>query len=348
MKSSTIKIKFSLCVILCLFSIFTSCDDEPVNLPTITQEEAINVNSELYNNVERVSNDNLVCIEFIYPFTLNIFDENLDYINSEVIISNLQFSSILNSIDPTHSIGLSFPILGIDSNGNQIEINDKEQLKAYIDFCLKDEIIGNCNIIISEDECIWRVASNVPNSLGYENYFFEMDDLGTCQYFHNGNIYDGSWIFFFIEDELHLNINLDDNNNLISQDWNIDFKAFFVDDNNLKIESSNHLYNLEKKYNSDNECQSIILEGCLNANNEAEYQLSTYHQCIYNYIGLESNQNINLSFYESISDAQNQTNPLADLYVNSQNLKFLIVRVENILTSEIIYLEIVLRNINCN
>jgi len=36
-----------------------SCDNEPSDISTLSAEDAITVNSELYNNIERVADENL-------------------------------------------------------------------------------------------------------------------------------------------------------------------------------------------------------------------------------------------------------------------------------------------------
>ena len=70
-----------------------SCDNEPSDISALSAEDAITVNSELYNNIERVADENLennlVCIDFIYDFTLNVFDEELELANVQILKNDL-------------------------------------------------------------------------------------------------------------------------------------------------------------------------------------------------------------------------------------------------------------------
>ena len=302
-------LKILVCISL-LFSI--SCDDEPVG--TVSPDDAITVNSELYNNIERVADENpdnnLVCIEFDYPFAINIFDEALEYVGVQVIGSDTEFSGFLASLQDGFSISLSYPITSVTQDGEIVAITNNDELKEVIDACLKEEAIGYCNGLLTSPDCIWKVIENDEGNTDYVDAYFDIDDLGQAIFNYEDSLYFGTWITFYIEDELHINISLDDDTD-VGADWNIDWKVTIIDENNMILDTEGRTFAITRECEIIEEtCSEFEFEACeLNADEGiAEFYLDEYIECFTNFIEYETNENTIISFHVTQSDAENNVN----------------------------------------
>lgn len=106
--------KFASLLLILISIFFVSCVNEPVgeNLPQST----ITKNSELFSLLKRVTeikNDPLqdvVCIDFIYPFKVLIYNSNLEIIGDRVLTGDNDFSTFLGLLPVDQSISISYPI----------------------------------------------------------------------------------------------------------------------------------------------------------------------------------------------------------------------------------------------
>jgi hypothetical protein len=339
-------------LLFCLIVTAVSCDNEPVDLSTISAEEAIIVNSEFYNNIERVADknpeNNLVCIDFIYAFTLYIFDEELELANTQIIKSDLEFSNLLGNLVDGYSISLSYPIHGLTNEGDTVEINNNDDLKAIIDNCLKDEVIAYCSGLLSSPECVWKVIHNDNGNNEFENAYFDVDEFGTVSFYYNANTYYGTWINYYIEDELHLNISLNDDTD-VAENWNFDWKLTIIDSDNMQMEYNGTTFFLQKEC-EEGPCSAFKFEECELNQNEgiAEFYLEDYIECVANFIDYEISEQTVVSFHETLNDAETNTNQLpTSPFTNTINPQYLTVRLENNETHEVVYTSIELMATDC-
>ncbi len=338
-----------------LISISYSCDNEPLDVSSITADDAFGVNSELYNGIDRIADDdpenNLVCLDFIYAFTVNIFDENLDYVGLHIINNDLEFSTLLGSLQENYSISVSYPITSVTDEGETVEITSNEELKEIIDLCLEDEVLNTCNGMLTDESCVWNVIYYENGNNDFENAYFDVSDIGTVMFNHEGSAYDGTWITFFIENELHLNISLQDNDDVdgtnVTDNWNFDWKVTILDFENMKLESEDNIFFIQKECETDDEdCNAFEFEACELNEGEgiAEFLLEDYIECFTNYIEYETSENTIITFYEDQSgDIPLETTP----YLNITNPQTIYVEIEDSETAEIVSTTIKLTAIEC-
>lgn len=301
----TMRITFTL---LCSFLLFTACfdDDRDDNLDVAQEEEQLEPvdtseliaeESELFGYLETLTDDlqiadPVVCIIFVYPFTaVEYDDEGLE--TRSVIVSNDQsFNEFLKQVPDEHYINLSFPIIAELEDGSSFEVNDKNELQEAIETCigiLHEQIISECNGIARE--CVWVVTlpeDSLPDF--YDQSVFEIPAAGLSTYFHRGIPYENSWIFYFIEGRLHLNIFLEipgeddpEEDNPVLDNWNFDWEVDFINSNNIQIRRDDGLiYMLQKECEEENYCTEFVFTECALAGNpeEAEFLLSNYLDCI--------------------------------------------------------------------
>jgi hypothetical protein len=222
------KILFKFVVIL-FVSLFTGCDDFDDNLKKITLEDVIQKDSELFNLLKKATKEGdnptevIVCLDFIYPFTIIVYDSNLMPINNVILTGDVMFSDFLASFPANQSISISYPISTSLSDGTVFSVNSNAELKLALDSCSKEDIINYCNNLFgSQNElCIWK-SSYIENfNNKYAGGIFDTNGDGTLNFLYNNESYNGTWIFLFVNDKLHLNINLAGNSEIATY-WNID------------------------------------------------------------------------------------------------------------------------------
>ncbi len=223
-------------LVICLFSIFFSCVNEPIGEGLLLTSETIKKNSELFNLLRKVSSDEgdnpiekIVCLDFIYPFKILIYDENLEQIGSQILSSDIQFSAFLGGLPDNQSISISYPIKTTLEDGTVFSVNSNTELKLAIDSCSKEDIIGYCSNLFGNPigSCIWKIPYSEGKDNKYASGFFEVDENGNLDFSYNNINYSGTWIFLFVDNKLHLNINLEGTSQ-VAQNWNKDREIEFL------------------------------------------------------------------------------------------------------------------------
>ncbi|MCG2610689.1 DUF1566 domain-containing protein [Flavobacterium sp. SM15] len=223
---------------LCLITIFTftmngcnDLDDKIIETPKTNPEEVIIKDSELFNLLQHTTHavgdpmQDIVCLDFIYPFTLLIYDSNYVKTGQIVLHGDDEFSDFLGSLQEDQHISISYPITTTYANGDTFTVNNNSELKLAIDSCSREDIIAYCNGLFSsnEGECIWRVQFDEACNNKYIGGYFTANIDGTLNFNFKDQIYNGTWVFLFVNDILHMNINLEGTSE-VTDHWNIDRK----------------------------------------------------------------------------------------------------------------------------
>ncbi|WP_299602777.1 hypothetical protein [uncultured Aquimarina sp.] len=328
-------------LILVVSVLLASCENESFD-PLI---EKIDVNSELFNNLRTISettteNSETICLTFVYPFNIYLYDDEGNISGSEIVQNNVQFVELLGQVAIDNAIGLSYPIVGT-SNGNSIEINSNFELKETIEACIENQIIQYCNNILEEPNCVWKIKSQTDDDI-YNDALLDFYDDGTAIFYYNGNSYRTSWVSLFIEEELHLNIHLEGTSQT-ALDWNFNWQASIIDENTIKITNEEASYIIQKNCNIQNNCDYVEFREC-----EEEIPLvanfifENYSNCISSFVSSTSDIEYQISYHETYRDAENETNALSTLgYKNSKNPQLIYVRVKTDTIVEIVQIVIV-------
>jgi len=261
---------------IALMLLFTtvSCEFEPYE-PGLG-EEVIEQESTLYSYLQLVTEDTnatvlqVGCVEFIYPFVLFVYDTDDVFVRKESILDNQSFAMVLATLEEDYAIGLSYPITGFLQDGSPIEINSNETLEASLQTCIdeqKEIILGACNGIATAKDCVWNVTESSivdsPYTLADAN--FKLEDDGSVSFIVDETTYVGTWIFYFIGNDLHMNMfyeynadNMPDPENdllPIKEDWNFDWKITYIDDEKIDIEN-----NLDQTYALERVCEAPLTD----------------------------------------------------------------------------------------
>ncbi len=352
MKNNFLKIAVYIFMGFISFSCADLTEDEEVG--TVDIENLIQKESELFGLIERVAEtdaeDEITCIKFLYSFTLLEFDANLLPIAEHVVSSDPQFSSILDGIGIGNSIGISFPIQSILDNGDEFLIQNKDELKQAIDDCIlvqQDQIAGNCRII--QEECVW-VVSHTDTDDTYENAVFDIASDGTLKFYNNGIEYEGTRIVYFIEDELHTNISINDMDTT-GQDWNFDWKTQVLSNDEMTFTNDAGTFLLTKECDEENYCTTLVFVECetIDGSEISEFIFEDYIPCIIQLNDLdELTIDDTIAFYETAEDANNQTNPLSiTSYQNIATVQIIYVRIDYAMSTDFILMPIEIQSISC-
>ncbi|WP_333876810.1 hypothetical protein [Flavobacterium sp.] len=233
--------------------------DDTISLPNA--EDLIQKDSELFNLLERVTKEeddplqDIVCIDFIYPLHLVIYDANLNSIGSVTIIGDDNFSAFLSILQPDQSLSISYPISTTLEDGTEFTVNNNAELKLAIDSCSREDIISYCNGFFCTSSpsittpCVWKVQYDINGDNRHLSGYFDANVDGTINFYYNGQQYLGSWTFLFVNDEFHININLEGTSQ-VALDWNIDRKVIIAGDEII-------IDNLPKNIHLKKSCQTI-------------------------------------------------------------------------------------------
>ncbi|WP_143337205.1 hypothetical protein [Dokdonia pacifica] len=353
----------SISILFCL----VSCDNEDLDdLFQITEAELIAEDSDLFSLMDRITTDDpnatdVTCIDFIYSFTVVIYDENIELQSSVIVNNDQEFSDVLGTVEDGQFINVSFPITSQLDDGTTLTINDKDELRAAIDACIEVEqqvIIGNATS--SAVECVWEVQ--IPDDVVFNTYVdavFKLSGAGVVEFFYRGDRYDGTWIFYFIEDELHLNINLD-TDEVVGEDWNFDWKVRSLSNVMIGIENDTETqFILQKECEAGAYCTTLLFEACEEEDmpGVASFVLEDYIECI---IVIAAPQPVvddmgelpdpiewQITFYDTQIDADAATNPIpADVAIIT-DVREIYVRIENPETLEFTTTMITLQSMEC-
>ncbi|WP_299215441.1 hypothetical protein [uncultured Aquimarina sp.] len=320
-------------IILVLSIILASCENESFDI----LNEKIDVNSELFSNLKTLSetapeNAEVVCLTFIYPFNVYLYDENEAISDSQIINNNIEFTQLLGQIPEENSISLSYPISGTTADGNSISINSNFGLKEAIGACIDDQIILYCNNLLEEPNCVWEIESQTENDQ-YDNSLLDFYDDGTGVFYHNGNAYRVSWISLFIEEQLHVNIRVEGDSS-VAEDWNFDWEAEIINENTIKITNQEDSFIIEKNCNIENNCDYVEFRECESDNEEeTQFVFDNYIDCITSFREETEIPNLELTFYSTMDDATQQINQLpTNGYNNVANPQIIFVLINNTIT----------------
>lgn len=227
-------------VLLLLFiALNNSCTDIDDNLEVARAENVIVKDSEMYDLIERVTTstddpiENIVCIDFVYPLEVKLYNPDLVRTDSVILWGDDEFSAFLASLTTEQALSISYPIVTTFTNGETFTINNNDELKTVIDQCSREDIVEYCNSVFASFTdtevlaCVWNVQYIAGNNNKYVGGTFLINPDNTLVFNYDGTDYAGNWIFLFVNDELHININLEGISQ-VAADWNIDRRIIFT------------------------------------------------------------------------------------------------------------------------
>lgn len=201
--------------------------DEDVNSIIITypitvilsdfSEVVVNSNSELTSLAancigENEYDDDIECIDFQYPISASIFNENNDLINTISINNDEEMYNFIDDLDDYAAVTINFPITVLIADGTTQTVNNIQELEQVIenaddscdeddDFDFDDDDCNSCsteelNSLFSEcSEWIVDKLERNDNDLEdtYVGYVFSFNNDGSISVSQSTNTFNGTW-----------------------------------------------------------------------------------------------------------------------------------------------------------
>ena len=142
--------------IIFLSLVNVSCENEPANYK-VDPDRYKPINNEILDGIKKVTdhgkvNNEAVCVEFVYPFTLITFDDNYELLGSQEITGSDQLISFLENIQAGINISFSYPLSAILPDGDIFLISNNEELIIALNECTLEDIIAAYNNQAATDE----------------------------------------------------------------------------------------------------------------------------------------------------------------------------------------------------
>lgn len=164
-------------------------------------EVVINSNSELTSyaatcNGENSIDDDIECVDFIYPITASIFNTNTEILSTEVITGDKEFYSFIIAISPDDVVSINFPISIELSDETQMQVNSMFELKTSIENhqndCDEDD-----DFDYDDDDCDHCTQELVVEYLtGCQDWYVDKLKRGSTDY---NSVYEGYNFNFFTD-----------------------------------------------------------------------------------------------------------------------------------------------------
>lgn len=188
------------------------------------------------------STNEIVCVDFVYPFKILIYNANLDVIGERILVGDNDFSTFLEGLNPAQSISISYPISTTLQNGTIFTVNNNTELKISLKSCTNEDIINYYSGLFGgngQSKCVWRVPFLENFNNKYATGIFDANTDGTITFIYDNQTYVGVWAFLFVNNEFQMSINLAGTSQ-VAQDWNISRKIIYsANQNNATIEIEN-------------------------------------------------------------------------------------------------------------
>lgn len=320
-------------ILFIILFITLSCDNEPISEATVNANDLIQTDSELYQSLVFIAEEEPenvdACLEFIYNFSIIVYDPNLEIVDFSILNSDRELILFLSSVEEGNSISLSYPITSILANGEEFTITNNDELQNNLKNCFEDETIGNCNSLI--EDCIWNITYTEGGNNDFEGGYFNVSSIGNAWFHYNDEVFLGTWVSLFIEDELHLNINLNDEGS-VGEHFNFDWKVTIPDpEHMILVNDEGAIFNLEKECFSV--CKQIVFEECeIELDSSiANFNLESYIECFLPFTAIDETSEYTFTFHDLMEDALSGENPIdSQNYLNTENPQEIFVRmIEN-------------------
>lgn len=159
--------------------------------------------------IEDGDDDDIECIDFVYPVTVFTFDSETQQTSSVTLESDREMYRFFKSLDDETRVGFRFPVTLETFEGVRIQVNNHEELKRvfeeYKELCDEDDDNDwNDDDFTKERfekylvECPWNVVQFVRDGTNqtdqYEAYLMIFKEDGTVKVRDRlGNFLNGEW-----------------------------------------------------------------------------------------------------------------------------------------------------------
>ena len=163
-------------------------------------------------NGENEYDDDIECLDFVYPINATIFNTNTELTNNITISSDEAMYHFIEDLDDDDVVTISFPISVVLSDGTVISIGSLMELEMVIEGA-EDDCDEDDDYDYNDDDCLACTPQLVENIFStcsswivdkleindndledlYEDFRFNFLGDGTIIVLENANIFNGTW-----------------------------------------------------------------------------------------------------------------------------------------------------------
>lgn len=190
--------------------------------------------------------DDIECIDFVYPITLFTFNVNLEQTSSVVVESDRDLRLFFKDLGDDNLISFDFPISLKLYDETIISVANNEELATAIenakDMCDEDDDDDYNDDDFDEDEfknelveCVWFVTefkrNDVDQTPQYVNYILNFKEDGTVVTgFTGATTVEGTWSTTVGDDGAELTMEFD-----ATTDFNLEWNVYDLGDDKIKL-----------------------------------------------------------------------------------------------------------------
>ena len=196
--------------------------------------------------VEGGGDDDIECIDFVYPITLFTFDIKQQQTGRVTVNSDRELRLFFEELDDDDFVSIDYPVTLVKFDGTEIQVNSNAELAAALemakDACDEDDDNDYNDDDFDEErlaslltECPWVVLSMERNSVDqtgqYEAYLMTFKEDGSVQVRDRaGNVLVGQWGLDTVEGYVVLGLSFD---TLV--DFTLEWKVYELEEGKIKL-----------------------------------------------------------------------------------------------------------------
>ena len=153
--------------------------------------------------------DEIDCVQFVFPITINVYDAGSQTPTSLTLTSNSDLFNFLDDLDSNDLIEIKFPVSFVNSSGQTISVTSNSQLENLIeeaiDDCDDDSGSGGGGGVVDPEFVptlttgTWRVTyffDDNDQTSYFSGYIFTFSANGTVTAVKAGVTLNGTWSTF--------------------------------------------------------------------------------------------------------------------------------------------------------
>ena len=210
----------------------------PIQVVLFDHSEVTVLNEDMLDEIQDAceeggSDTDNECIDFIYPFTISVFNEVTEKVDTQILSSDKEVYEIFSSEGLITNI--TYPISLIDSDGNTYNVTNNEELVSVLNQapeCDEEDIIDFEEQF--ENEINDLLLSNTWSATAYMEGNTDKTSLfsGYTLHFNEDNTllasgtedFSGNWEVELLDTSRSLSIEFDTDNEsflLLNENWNL-------------------------------------------------------------------------------------------------------------------------------
>ncbi|WP_430427604.1 hypothetical protein [Maribacter litoralis] len=225
--------------------------------------------------------DDIECIDFVYPMTMFTFNVNLEQTSSVEVTSDRELRLFFKELGDDSLVSFDFPVTLQLYDETTIVVESNQELAIAIenakDTCDEDDDDDYNDDDFNEDdfkeelvECVWFVTDMIRNDVDqtpqYVNYILNFKEDGTVVTgFRGATTIEGTWTSTVGDDGAKLTIDFES-----STDFNLEWTVYDLGDDQIKLynDASNRI--IMKQF-CEEDLQELTLENLRETLNDCSW-----------------------------------------------------------------------------